>query len=300
MIHPDIPAAGAMLAGLPPDQEDLERTLYSWYLTAIPLPPRPASSSPLDVNPGGALDAAHADSTRFVGGWRAESTTPRGGVVASNGELRRHLPRSGYTVPARPGLPARPGDALLARAAWTWHDTDRGFWHTRRGIWPPKGADRLTRTYLNVSFDGAPRVIALLTRLLAEHPHIAYQIKLPLSAGHSGRADAVVLYLGAPDAADLDADLRAVAAALTGVLRPPRPRFTHALAPGIGQAEGPLDGASFGQTRCGLLAQTWRAMPSRARHDPPAVTRAITTGFTSAGIDPARPYLLAVGDEGHP
>ncbi|SDH91847.1 hypothetical protein SAMN05421505_12662 [Sinosporangium album] len=293
MIHPDIPAAAELLAALPEDRYDLGEVLYAWYLASTPLPSRPAVPSPLDVNLGGALDAAHADATRFVGGWRAERATDLGGVIASRGGLLRHIPRAGYTVPARPGLPARPGDALLARVAWTWCDSDHGFWHTRRGPWPPPGADRLTRTYLNVTFDGVPAAIEVLTTMLAGHRDMPYQIKTPLSGAHGGRADAVVLYLGAPDAAALAGELPDAARRLAGVLRPACPRFTDPVAPGVGQAQGPLGGASFGQVRCDLLARTWRAAPPGVRRDAETLTSAIARGFADAGVDPARPYLLS-------
>ncbi|GIH28874.1 hypothetical protein Aph01nite_71840 [Acrocarpospora phusangensis] len=292
MIHPDIPRAGEVLAALAPDELDAEQTLYAWYLAMTPLPARPAVPSAIDVNLPGALNAAHADATRFVGGWRAEAVTDLGGVVAVRGELRRHLPRGAYAVPHRPGLAARAGDALLARAAWTWCDAESGFWYTRRGEWPPPGADRLMRTYLNVAPDDAPRAVGVLTRVLAGHPRVPYQLKTPLAVEHGGRADAIVLYLGAPDAAALEEELRAAAWELREVLRPARPRLCSALAPGVGQAEGPLDGDSFGVTRCQVLVRIWQDMAPQARRDPAIVTQAIVNGFRAAGIDPVRPHLL--------
>lgn len=286
MIHPDLIDAGALLAGLQDDPRDLEQQLYIWYLARTPLPP-----SPVAIDLGSALDAAHHDATRYVGGWRATATTEMGGAIARSGDLIRHVSRACYTVPARPGLPARVGDALLVRAAWTWRDTETGFWHTRRGPWPPR-ADDLTRTYLNVSPYGAPHAIAALTRLLAAHRQVSYQLKTPLSGDHGGRADAVVLYLGTRDAEALDADLRAAVDELGWALRPVRPRFTSCYAPGVGQAQGTLDGESFGEARCDLLARTWRSMPPASRRDPDTVTRALTAAFHAARIDPARPYLL--------
>ncbi|MFI6319980.1 T3SS effector HopA1 family protein [Nonomuraea sp. NPDC050556] len=290
MIHPDITEAGILLAGLPPGQPDLDQVLYLWYLARSPLPTRPAVPTPVDLDLGNALDAAHADATRYVGGWRAESTTPMGGVVARNGTLVRHLPRAHYTVPVRPGLSAKPGDALLVRAAWTWRDEDHGFWYTRRGPWPPPGAEWLTRTYLNTAPSDTPEAIATLTSLLATHRTISYQLKTPLSTDHGGRADAVVLYLGAPDAAALKPFLSTAAQSLP--LRPARPRFTTPLAPGAGQADSSLEGESFGESRCALVAQAWLALPETSRHNPTAISQAIAATFTAAGLDPTNPHRL--------
>lgn len=296
MIHPDLVDAAALLAGLPGDPQDLEQQLYIWYLARTPLPPKPHGIGPIDL--GSALDAAHHDATRYVGGWRATATTEMGGAIARSGDLLRHVSRACYTVPARPGLPARVGDALLVRAAWTWRDTETGFWHTRRGPWPPR-ADGLTRTYLNVSPYGAPPAIAALTRLLAAHRQVSYQLKTPLYGDHGGRADAVVLYLGTRDAEALDADLHATVGELGWTLRPVRPRFTSCYAPGVGQAQGTLEGESFGEARCDLLARTWRSMPPADRRDPDTVTQALTAAFHAAGIDPARPYLLPSRTDTH-
>ncbi|WP_307729819.1 T3SS effector HopA1 family protein [Acrocarpospora macrocephala] len=290
MIHPDIPRAGALLAGFPADKPDVEEALYSWYLAMTPLPVRVGGPTPVDVNLAGVLDAAHADATRFVGGWRVESVVGMGGVVACKGEFRRYLGRGAYVVPARPGLAAREGDALLARAAWTWCDAEHGFWYTRQGVWPPPGADRLMRTYLNVAPDDVPRAVEVLTGLLGKHRGVSYQLKTPLE--HEGRADAIVLYLGAPDAVALDGELRAAVRELCDVLRPARPRFCAAIAPGVGQAEGSLDGDSFGAARCQVLERIWREMAPQARRDPTVVTQAIVNGFKAAGIDPIRPHLL--------
>ncbi|WP_281353257.1 T3SS effector HopA1 family protein [Acrocarpospora corrugata] len=184
------------------------------------------------------------------------------------------------------------GDALLARAAWTWCDREHGFWYTRQGEWPPVGADRLTRTYLNVAPGDAPRAVGVITGLMARHRGVSYQLKTPLHAEHGGRADAIVLYQGAPDAVRLDGELRAVARELREVLRPARPRFSAALAPGVGQADGPLDGDSFGAMRCQVLVRIWQDMAPQARRDPVVVTQAIVNGFRAAGIDPVRPHLL--------
>jgi hypothetical protein len=289
-MHPDVAAAAGLLTGLS-DPATVDGELYAWFLAMTPLP-EPGEPGPADRNLAGALAAAHADAGRFVGGWRVEAATVLGGVVARHGPWRRHLPRAGYTVPARPGLPGRPGDALLATAAWTWADPEHGFWYTRRGTWPPPGADRLVRTYLNIAPDDAPRAVGVLTACLARRGRVPYQLKTPLYPRHGGRADALVLYLGAPDAADCDDDLRAAVTGLADVLRPARPRFTVPLVPGAAQGEGSLDGDSFGQTRCRVLAAVWRSLEPDRRRDLPAVTAAVLAGLTAAGIDPDAPHRL--------
>lgn len=70
--------------------------------------------------------------------------------------------------------------------------------------------------------------------------------------------------------------------------------FTRTLAPGIGLADEPADGTSFGRHRCRLLAAALVAAGPGAG---PAERRAaILRGLADAGIDPAAPHL----DPGNP
>jgi hypothetical protein len=298
--HPDVAAAARLLAGLAgrdePRGPELDQVLYGWYLAMTPLPHRTGTPGPADVDLRGALDAVHADATRFVGGWRASSVGRSGEVLAvPRGEAddrRRLLTRGDYVVPGRAGLPAREGDPLVVRAAWTWIDDEHAFWYTRRGVWPPPGSAHLVRTYLDVAPVDAPRVIGAVTRLLADHRDVSYQLKTTVLRDHGGRADAVVLYLGDRDAVALADPLRTLVAGLADVLRPARPRFTEPLVDGIegaGQASAGLDGESFGQVVCDVLARGWEALGPADRGDEPAVQAALVGALAAAGLDPAHP-----------
>ena len=65
-------------------------------------------------------------------------------------------------------------------------------------------------------------------------------------------------------------------------LRPDTPLFTKQLAPGLGFAEDPGDGGSFGMHRCRLLAEAiWRE---------PSID-GIIGAFESNGISIDQPYL---------
>jgi hypothetical protein len=303
--HPDVVAAAAWLAAREATvaADQLEHELYGWYLRAERLPAQPGLPGPADVDLAAALDAAHAEATRFTGGWMATAAGAGGIAVARRDGVERPLGRAEYVVPARPGLPARAGDALAARAAWTYLDDDHAFWYTRRGAWPPAGADRLARTYVAVAPTAEPVVVAALTGLLAAHPAVPYRLKAHLPAGlpaeRTVRADSVVLYLGSGDAAALDGPLPAALAALADVVRPGRPRFTAELVPGVpgvGRAESSLHGESFGEARTRVLAAAWVALDGATRRDPDRAVAALVAALGRAGVDPARPHLLGEGE----
>lgn len=298
--HPDVDAAAELLAGLAgpdrPSGADLDQILYSWYLAMTPLPRRSGTPGPADVDLRGALDAVHADATHFVGGWLAQGVGREGEVLAvprgATDDRRRLLTRGDYVVPGRTGLPAREGDPLVVRAAWTWIDDEHAFWYTRRGAWPPPGSTHLVRTYLDVAPSDAPRVIGAVTRLLATRRDVSYQLKTTVLRDHGGRADAVVLYLGDHDADALVGSLRVLVAEHADVLRPTRPRFTERLLEGVegaGQASAGLDGESFGQVVCDVLARCWEALGPAARGDAERVRAALVGALVAAGLDPRHP-----------
>src|SRR6185369_10898498 len=72
-------------------------------------------------------------------------------------------------------------------------------------------------------------------------------------------------------------------------LRPDPPMFTRRLAPGLGLAEDPQNGMSFGQSRCRLVVQGLRDAYDRDEEREPAVAAA----FRGLGLDPLRPWLEA-------
>jgi len=297
MTHPDLRAAADQLISgdeelaAERDEETLAGRLYSWYLNTTPLPRQDGRLLPYEVSLPAALRAAHADSTRFEGGWKAETVSTWGRVVATKGPLTRYLERGEYTVPRRPGLAPRPNDPLLVARCWAWIDEETGFWHTRHGIWPPTGADRLVRVYWNAIPREGPALIGHLSRVLVHANAVSSMLKTPAQREHGGRADAFVLYLGASDFAALLTDLRGVAQELSSRLRPATPRFARPLAPGVAFAEGKLEGDSFGESRCRLVARAFTTAPDDIRAEAPRLTDRITEQFRAAGLDPERPHL---------
>jgi hypothetical protein len=296
MIHPDIVGAAEHLAGsepasIPSDEAGLTEFLYIWYLNCTPLPEPCGPLLPIEINLPAAMRSAHAEATLFEGGWRAKTVSTWGRVVAKKGPDTRMLERADYTVPARPGLRAEPGDSLVVSRCWDWVDEEVGFWHLRRGAWPPEGADRLVRLYWNCTPADAPHVLHALTMELRRFPLVSSMMKTPLAPAHNGRADAFVLYLGTEGFSALEASLLKTAEDLQPHLRSAIPRLTFRFAPGVGLTEGALDGDSHGETRSRLIARTFLAAGPETRRSPDRLAAAIAAAFLAADLDPGRPYL---------
>jgi hypothetical protein len=151
-------------------------------------------------------------------------------------------------------------------------------------------ASRPVRLYWNLTAGAAVRYIALATALLNEQ-QIPFRTKVIAHSALYQNADAGVLYLTAEHFERTSAALCQLYHAIAGELRPITPMFTRALAPGLGLAEDPLDGLSFGQSRCRLAARgLWEAHLAGASTAQDR-RRAIAACFERAGVDPARPYL---------
>lgn len=298
LFHPDIYAAaealtsGSLELPLPDSEAALAECLYPWYLNPTPIAAPSGHLQPWELDLAASLRASHADALRFEGGWRAETVSNWGRSVVERDGLTRVVNRSDYLVPARPGLRAEPGDAVMASGAWEYVDDETGFWHARRGVWPPKGADRLIRLYWNSDPANVTRLFHELTKLFAEFPSASYMVKTPANPDHNGRSDAFVMYLGPDEFATLEEGLEIVAATLENELRSAAPRFTLPLAKGLALAEGDLNGDSFGETRCRMVSEAYFSAAPTTRQSASLLSQCIATCFESAGLDPEQPHLL--------
>jgi len=294
-MHAELRAALAFCADLRAsglcDAESLADRLYAWYLNPTPLPKPAGPILPYEVSLAAVLRAAHSAAVRFEGGWRAEAVSSWGRAAARKGDMSRIVERGEYAVVGRQGRSAEPGDTLLVCSRWDWLDEDRGYWYARRGEWPPPIADRLVRMYWNCPPRTAARLVAEITRAFDAVPHVPYMLKTAAIAQHGGRADALVLYTGPHGFATVEDDLRRIATLSAIELRPETPRMTLRLVAGVGLAEGPIDGGSFGQARCGIVAEVVRSHPRPRQPDSAALRMALGEAFRERGLDPERPYL---------
>lgn len=186
-----------------------------------------------------------------------------------DGGVRLRLPNESISM--LPGFYLAIGDAELARGT------------------------PVVRLYWNLMAEGAEPLIRRATAEL-NRAGLPFRLKVLDSPARYNRCDAGVLYVRI-------ADYPAVADIVAGIypdvanwLKTRTPAFTKVLAPGLGLAEDPGPGESFGQHRCRLLAEGLvRAYERRtpARHRLPVVT----ARFDEAGISLDAPYLNTGSDD---
>jgi hypothetical protein len=147
---------------------------------------------------------------------------------------------------------------------------------------------RLSRLYFNVPSAQADWLLRRVGRELNRY-RVPYRFKCPVDPQRFERSDAAVLYLArrfAPSALRL---LRPLAREFGERLRADVPLFTRAVLPGIGAADEPGDGQSFGQSRARLLAQALVDAGVNAHVD--ARRAALAARLRQHGLDPFRPHL---------
>jgi Lanthionine synthetase C-like protein/HopA1 effector protein family len=113
----------------------------------------------------------------------------------------------------------------------------------------------LVRIYLNLSPKGAIRFVSLATSEL-NRAQLPFRLKVINQPSQFHRCDTVVLYINKNDYDSIRNILEKIYSQFSEFLRTETPVFTKPVSGGIGVAEDPGFGPSFGLHRCGLLAES--------------------------------------------
>jgi hypothetical protein len=169
------------------------------------------------------------------------------------------------------------GVSVMAR-----HDVIRanGWWRTWGEDWtPPRNRRGSVRLLLTPRPDRLAEFVTTVTARLRAEP-VSWSLGCALDPRRVARYGSAVLDL--PSLAAIPAGL---VAELTPLLRPVTPPLSLPVAPGIGAAQYPDNGMTFGEHRCHLVALGLRH-PSSAKNP----LRAIAAVFNAHRIDPSSPY----------
>ncbi|GAB3980350.1 T3SS effector HopA1 family protein [Plantactinospora veratri] len=274
-----------------PIRSTLALHLYQhFFVTGAPVPTR------LRGQPGGsAPDAAFVEHIRdnIVGAgppdrdWRFDRSHPEG-VVATRDGISFLVPR---TAVAEFGSGRSPGDALTVRQSPLLRAAQPGFCFVLGSVAPPEPGETI-RLYWNIAADGA----AMLTRLLSTDLNtrsIPFTLKLPNTAQGYQRCDSAVLYVaGALLPAVVEVVVRRHPE-LEPVLGDRIPPLTSPLLRGVGVAQDPGGGESFGQHRCRLLAEALCTPAARQARGPQRRAEELIRWLDENGVSIVAPYRNA-------
>jgi hypothetical protein len=295
--NPSRPLPQAVVSALPPATRrqylvgSLQGELYrSFYTQGKPVPTRRADDAAARPDEGfvEALSLANAGAGGWDSGWRVENVEPEFVRVAKNGLYVRvrsedchaadglctpgtliSLPRPNELAASSPGYYTALGDADLALGR----------------------DDTQVRVYFNVTAEGAAQLVAMCTRLLND-ARLPFSLKVLDHPTAYIRCDPAVLYLDDRGFDQARGALSVIASACAPHLRDVPPAFARPLAHGVSVGEHcPRLGASFGTSRCRLVAEGVVAASQNAESRLSDRLDAVARRFADCGLDVDSPYL---------
>jgi hypothetical protein len=233
----------------------LREELYaSFYCTGAPVPARWEMTPPVGADPHLRSELSNANSGHgsWEPGWTVDRRADGQGIVCMQ-RVRVRVPVVDCRVEHGGEIAA--GAAVSLRMPKELPALSPGFFMVvSDAAFDVASAVSVVRVYWHITATGAPALVhGLTTRLNAES--VPFRLKLANHPALFHRCDPAVLYLRADSFGSVKQLLREVADSLCTRLHPRIPAFTLRLAPGVGLAESPGPGQSFGVSRCALLAE---------------------------------------------
>jgi hypothetical protein len=237
------------------------------------------------------LSAANRGRERWEHDWIYWQPDPGGGLWATR-DLSVALAQPGQWAMPNGGMPT-PGAPLSVFLSKELPQAQPGF-YIALGETP---FDRFTegrmmRLYFNIEEAGAADLVSAMTESLNAFL-VPFRFKILDHRGAFTRADGSVLYCGRRYFGVVSRLLPRIVERVKHALREPVPMFTKALYPGVGFAEDPGSGDSFGLSRSRLVTQAiWNAW-SRGDQSAEGRIAELQSLFGAAGLRLDKPYLNA-------
>ncbi|HEX4962668.1 MAG TPA: T3SS effector HopA1 family protein [Thermoanaerobaculia bacterium] len=239
------------------------------------------------------LSAANQGRDGWLPGWRIEEVGREGDLVVSRGPVQRAVRAGDYAMTLSEELPPTPGCAVTLRHRRESLTFQAGVYYAFGDADPQPGEEgKALRIYLHAAQESAVPVFAVLTAALNSQG-VPFTLKSMLRPDEGDRCDATLLYLPAGRFPVFASLMERFSQSLRSYLAPGAPLFTKPLAVGMGLAESPETGESFGMHRCRLLAEGIVAAWNEGRQDAAARWRSVGRRFAADGLSLARPYLNA-------
>ena len=237
------------------------------------------------------LAAANRSQPRWEAGWTVYTLAASGQVYLQKGDRQRTAQPGEYLTAGPPGMLPQVGSQVTVSAPRDSAIAQPGFYflygETLSDLWDEH---QLLRFYFHSTADGAPALLEYLTAELNRF-QVPFRMKALVEPSMYFRTDAVVLYLARRFHQIATRIALRMPSAVAAGLRPATPLFTLRLAPGIGLAEEPNTGESFGMHRCRLTAEAIFEAWKNGESSTPGRLAAIAAQFSGAGFNLDLPYL---------
>jgi len=242
-----------------------------------------------DITP--LLSAANRGHERWEHDWQYWQPDPAGGLWASRGDSV-YLAQPGQWAMPNGGMPSH-GSQISVFLSKELPNAQPGFYITIGDTPFDRFTEgRMLRVYFNIEERGAEDLVAAVTETLNAFL-IPFRFKILRNRGCFVRADASVIYCGRRYFGILSRLLPRIYERVKDTLRETVPLFTKRLFPGVGFAEDPGGGDSFGLSRSRLVTQAiWNAW-TRGDQSVDGRLAELHALFGTAGLRIDKPYLNA-------
>ncbi len=201
------------------------------------------------------LSAANSSREHMDRGWRILRQLPTGHYIAEKNGLTRLLFAGEFISTNDIRGPVTDGTSIsifCPRESRTMH---QGFYYIFGETLGDQLDDTgLLRFYWNIKAEGAIELVRLLTGQLNRF-QLPFRLKVVNNPADYDRRDAAILYINERYYRVTSELLTKIHQQVTPWLNGDSPLFCKQLLPGLGMAEEPTTGESFGQQRCRILAK---------------------------------------------
>ncbi|MDQ0454753.1 T3SS effector HopA1 family protein [Rhizobium paknamense] len=239
-----------------------------------------------------ALRSGFPEGTRWSPQWQVYQADANGGVHVRKGDCCRYVTPGAY-VTATPGAAPGVGASVSLLLPTASSVLQPGFYHIHGGT-PDSDHDMamLGRLYLNTHPD---RVVAFMQRLAAslDSYRVPFRAKTLTDPAGYDRTDSTVFYAPRRYMPFILSLLQQLLRENDPGLMPDVPLFSKKLADGVGVADDPGQGLSFGQVRCMMLADALVRAWLSGQQTVEARLAAFGQRLAEAGLSLAAPHLAA-------
>lgn len=273
--------------------QSLGSLLYSFcYAHRFPGPP---AHSPYPADPGhvAKLLAGNLTPDRWDSGWRVYAVAADGTVSVIKGETQRMARPGEFVTLDGTGTAPVVGSQVALWLQGGSTTLQPGFIYmfssTPTDVWDEHV---ISRVYFHVTPTAAPDLVRWITGTFNAY-ELPFRMKALADPTHYTRSDSVVFYAGRRYAPTVARILAALDPHLAQAVSDPTPLFTKRFAPGIGLADDPGNGESFGMQRCRLIAEALAGPAGRQAAGGAARLDVVRQRFVAEGLDLDRPWLSA-------
>jgi hypothetical protein len=256
------------------------------YMRRIDDSRRPESNSHETLLPD--LRAANVGASKWQTGWCIQAVHEGGWVSARRDGLERTFAPGEFVTKEGPGMPLRVGGNADVYFAIESIYMQPGFYFAFGETIADESANGpLLRFYWNVEAAGAPLLLYSVSKLMNRF-QVPFRFKCLTSPQAYVRSDAAVIFVPRRWYQIAARLLAEVHEANASHLRTATPLFAKRLADGLGFAEDPGAGQSFGMHRCAAFARALRNVGSTQTELSPD---AVEADLSNQGVSPLFPYL---------